>query len=89
MWCCLRDPTFSHSDTILACGGQIHRQIHTQTHDNSIYHSSIVLHGKKCTTVKQMNKLVGLKIQAYSVIKKQEKLYMYIQNKLKPKCETK
>jgi len=33
---------FSHYDTIPACDRQTHRQIH----DNSIYHASIVSHGK-------------------------------------------
>ena len=44
IWRCLRDPKFSHFGTILACDG------HTdgQTHENSIYATSTVSHGKIC-----------------------------------------
>jgi len=37
IWQCLRDPTFSHSDTIPACD----RQLYRQTHNDSIYRASI------------------------------------------------
>jgi len=42
MWHCLRDPVFSHFDTILACD----RQMDGQTHDDGYYHASLASRGK-------------------------------------------
>jgi len=48
MWHCLRDRKFSYFDTIPACDRQSDRQTEgQQTQNDSIYRSSIALHGKK------------------------------------------
>ena len=53
MWHCLRDPKFSRCDTISACCRQT--DTHTQTHDDSIYHTSITSRGKNARSFLKPN----------------------------------
>ena len=57
MWRCVRDPIFSHFNTMPACD----RHTDTQTHD-SIYRTSIVSRGKKRTTLPNFNQILCILI---------------------------
>jgi len=57
---CLRDPMFSHFDTIPACDRPTLRHTQTWTHNDSIYCAGIASHGKNETMLAQITaKYIG------------------------------